>query len=338
VAGLVTTALADAAARAFGAAWETRRRAHAWGWVRPHRVAARVVSVGNLAVGGTGKTTLTLSLARRALAAGRNVAVACKRYAPGPAGRSDEELLYAAALGEARVFAGATKWRLAERAARAGHDLVLVDDAFSHWALARDLDVVLMDADDPWAGGRLLPAGRLREPRRALQRADVVVLSHAADAASAGATLAAIAPWAPSAALAAARHRIAGARGLDGSPRRAEGPAVVVTATGHPAGVERTARAAGYDVVERVTYRDHHWFTAAEAERDLANAERRGATLVLTAKDAVRWPEPSPRVTVLDVEWEWVLGAAAALTRIDGDVGVEAAGANGAGASNGERA
>src|SRR5262249_14666991 len=160
--------------------WEARRRAYAAGLRTPQRAPTRVVSVGNLAVGGTGKTTLTLALAKAALAAGLDVGVVCRRYRPGPAGRGDAELLYAAALGAERTCGGAAKGGWAKRAAAAGRTLVLVDDGFSHGRLARDVDIVLLEASDPGAGG-LLPKGRAREPRRALQRADVVVISHAHD-------------------------------------------------------------------------------------------------------------------------------------------------------------
>ena len=85
--------LLDAATRLYGAAWETRRRGYALGWLKPRRVGARVASIGNLTVGGTGKTTLTLQLAARAHARGIAVAVVCRRYAPGPDGEGDEEKL-----------------------------------------------------------------------------------------------------------------------------------------------------------------------------------------------------------------------------------------------------
>jgi tetraacyldisaccharide 4'-kinase len=302
--------LLEAGAALYGAAWEARRRAYALGLATPRRVPARVVSIGNLTVGGTGKTTLALHLARLALARGIDAAVVCRRYRPGPGGRGDEELLYAAALGEERVVAGGDKRTLAQRAAARSRRLVIVDDGFSHWRLARDLDVVLLDARDPWGGGRLLPAGRLREPRRALQRAAAIVLSRLDPGQDTRLLFDAVRDYAPAAELAAGRHRITGVRGLDGAPRAARGPARVVTATGNPAAVERSAREAGFEPVTLSSYRDHHWFSAAEARRELERARRAEGTLVLTPKDEVRWPAPArdPRVAVLEVEWEWSAG------------------------------
>jgi tetraacyldisaccharide 4'-kinase len=269
-----------------------------------------VVSVGNLTVGGTGKTTLTLHLARLALARGVDAAVVCRRYRPGAAGRGDEELLYAAALGEERVRAGSDKRALAESAAAAGRRLILVDDGFSHWPLERDLDVVLLDARDPWGGGRLLPAGRLREPLRALQRAEVVVLTRLDADLDLRLSLEAVRRYAPAAELAAGRHRIAGIRGLTGATVGARGPARVVTGTGNPGAVARSAREAGFDPVALAAYHDHHAFTVEEARRELARARRDGATLVITPKDEMRWPPAArvPGVAVLEVAWEWVSG------------------------------
>lgn len=300
-------ALASVAAALYGAAWEARRRAYAFGLVRPRRVAARVVSIGNLTVGGTGKTTLTLHLARRARERGLRAAVVCRRYRPGPGGRGDEEALYREQLGAEAVFAGRAKRDLALRAAAAGFALVLVDDGFSHWRLERDLDLVVLDARDLWGGGRLLPAGRLREPRRALQRAGVVVVSRLGPGEDPAPLMAEARAYAPGALIGAARHRVTGVRDLEGLPALAGGKALVLTATGNPRAVEVSAHEAGFKVVELRAYRDHHWFAWGEARQALDTAAAAGAVVLLTPKDAVRWPRAAPtaNVRVLEVAWEW---------------------------------
>jgi tetraacyldisaccharide 4'-kinase len=301
-----------AAAALYGAGWELRRRCYARGWFESRAVPPTVVSIGNLTVGGTGKTTLALRLARAARAARRNPAVVCLRYRPGPEGFSDEALMSRAALGAPRVFSGPSKLDAARAAAAAGHDLVLVDDGFSHWGLARDLDLVLLDHDDPWGGGRLLPAGRMREPHRALQRADWLVLSRAPRGPLDPARVAEVRRYAPAARLAAGRHRVVGVRRLDGVAAEPPGRVRLVSATGNPEAVEASAREAGLDVASHARYLDHHWFSASQARAELAAAGKAGARLMLTAKDAVRWPLPAtPEVWVLEVEWEWVEGGAA---------------------------
>ncbi len=298
------------AAALYGAAWEARRRAYALGLRRPHRVPARVVSIGNLTVGGTGKTTLAIHLARRARERGIRTALVCRRYRPGPGGRGDEEALYRERLEAASVFAGTRKRDLAGRAAAAGFVLVLVDDGFSHWSLERDLDVVVLDARDLWGGGRLLPAGRLREPRRALQRAAVVVVTRLGPDEDPVPLMAEVRAYAPGALVGAARHRVDGVRTLAGAGAPRGGRARVVTATGNPRAVEISAREAGFEVVGLAAYRDHHWFGDAEARGELERAAAAGAVVLLTAKDAVRWPRTTPgdAVRVLEVAWEWRSG------------------------------
>lgn len=306
-----------ALASLYGAAWEARRSAYQRGWLQPARVATRVVSIGNLTAGGTGKTTLTLHLARTALARGMGCAVVCRDYRPDPSGMSDEAYLYRDALAHdprAEVFVGRRKAEQAARAAAAGFALTLVDDGFSTWSLERDLDLVLLDARDPWGGGALLPAGRMREPRRALQRAEVVVISRLAPGQDPAPLLAAARRYAPAARLAAARHAPRGAESVDArrpvpSTRRVR----VVTGTGNPESVVATAREAGFEVVGLSRYRDHHWFREREARAEARRAEAEHAAVLVTAKDAVRWRRGAPDVPalVLQVAWEWVSGGEA---------------------------
>jgi tetraacyldisaccharide 4'-kinase len=301
--------LRSAGAAVYGSLWEARRDLYARGMLAPRRVPARVVSVGNLTVGGTGKTTLVLDLARRAAARGVACAVACRRYRPGPSGLGDEELMYRAALGEHFVHAGSSKLKSAAAAAAAGASLVLVDDGFQHWALARDADLVLVDARDPWGGGHLLPAGRLREPRRAIQRADALIVTRLRPAEDPGPLLAAVGRYAPAAVRAAARHRVLGARDAGGAPLPAGTRVRVVTATGNPGAVEESAREAGLEVTALAAYRDHHAFAPAEAAVELKRAAGDRARVLITAKDHVRWPEAHrAEAAVLEVEWEWVAG------------------------------
>lgn len=291
-------------------AWEARRAAWARGWQRPRRVGARVVSVGNLTVGGAGKTTLVRHLAAVATASGTPTAVVCRRYRPGPEGAGDEERLLARALPGVAIHAGKKKVDLALAAAVGGARVVIVDDGFSHWALARDVEIVLVDVREPLAGQRLLPGGRLREPWRALQRADFVIASRLDEDESAGDALAWLHDHAPAARLAAGRHAVTGVRGLASGPVPIGGRVRVVTGTGHPESVARTARAAGFEVTALAAYRDHHWFTRAEAEQETRAAAAEGARVLLTAKDAVRWPLAGDPL-VLEVEWRWVTGGEA---------------------------
>lgn len=303
--------LLTGAAAVYGAAWELRRALHASGVLRPERVAARVVSIGNLTVGGTGKTTLALYLGGLLARRSEDFAIVCRRYRPGPAGFGDEELMYARAFGRERVYAGTVKRDLARQAASDGHRIVLLDDGFSHWQLERDVNLVLLDASDPWGGGYLLPAGRMREPRRALQRADAVIVSRVERDADVAGLIAEALRFAPAAHGAAGRHAITGVRSRAGDGAGRGTRVWIVTATGNPAAVEHSAIEAGLEVAGMSRYRDHHWFRAGEVRAERSRAAGAGARVLVTSKDAVRWPDADRDVLVLEVEWRWIAGGPA---------------------------
>jgi tetraacyldisaccharide 4'-kinase len=301
--------LADALAVLGERVWELRRAAYARGWRAPVACGCRVVSVGNLSVGGTGKTTLTRHLMERALARGKRAAVVCRRYRPGPQGFGDEERLLRDSLPGGKVYAGRSKRVSAQAAAAEGAELVIVDDGFSHWALARDVEIVLVDAGRPLDSARMLPAGPLREPWRALQRADFVVASRLAPGEDPAPTLERLARRAPAAKLAAGRHEVSGARTLAGLSVPSAGRVRVVTGTGNPEAVAQSAREAGFEVSALAAYRDHHWFRTDEAGRERARAAAEGARVLLSPKDAVRWPARDDGETlVLEVAWRWIVG------------------------------
>src|SRR5206468_7213013 len=134
----------------------------------------------------------------------------------------------------------------------------------------------------------LLPAGRLREPLVALQRAAVIVVTRLAAGEDPEPLLAEVRRRAPAAWVAAARHVVDGVRDLAGAPLAARGAARVLTATGNPEAVAASAREAGFAPVTLAAWRDHHWWSVAEAAREHAAAAT--GTLLLSRKDAVRWP------------------------------------------------
>jgi tetraacyldisaccharide 4'-kinase len=216
------------------------------------------------------------------------------------------------------VFAGDNKRLLARAAAAGGATLVLVDDGFSHWGLDRDLDIVLLDRTDLWGGGQLLPAGRLREPVVALQRAAVVVVSRLEPGDDPEALLPEVRRRAPAAVVAAARHVVASVHWLEGGACRERGAGCVVTGTGNPNAVRRSAAEAGFAPVSLLRFRDHHWFTREEAAGAHAQAQARGAIVILTPKDAVRWPAGASRdrIAVLEPRWAWVWDGDAAESRV----------------------
>ena len=183
---------------AYGALAGARRRAYRAGWLRPRRLSRPVVVIGNLTVGGTGKTPLTIYLAQELRAARLKVGIVSRGYGRHGAGArsvqpdsdwrdvGDEPLLLARRTGCPTLVAadrvGAARTLIAR-----GAEVILADDGLQHLALARDCGIAVIDGSRGFGNGRLLPAGPLRELPEALAGADIVVVNGAPTHASLGA-------------------------------------------------------------------------------------------------------------------------------------------------------
>ena len=285
---------------------------------RAVRADAPVISIGNLVVGGTGKTPCTLWAAHALHAASVRVAIVARPAGgPVPGAEGDEIALLRAGAPFARVLATDRK---AEGAAAAARELravpgpcaVLVDDGFSHARLARDLDVVLVDAARPIGNGHLLPRGPLREPPTALARAGLVIATRAdrVDGSRLDETLAALAKLAPRAQLAAAA--------LVPEPLPGGGRDVAcLSGLARPGELAHSARALGLNVVHDLCYPDHHRFGAREWRAALKAAAPLDGGLVVSAKDAARLdPGQRAQVRVLTVAWRFLRGESEAAARL----------------------
>ncbi|MBW1917411.1 MAG: tetraacyldisaccharide 4'-kinase [Deltaproteobacteria bacterium] len=186
--------LATVLAWGYGLGARGRRWLYDTGWLKVQRLTCGVISIGNLTVGGTGKTPLVIYLAQRLQDQGRRVAILSRGYgstAQGtqvisdgekifcqPPQAGDESYLLARQLHGIPVLTGASRYAAGLVAEDRFHpELVLLDDGFQHFQLHRDLDLVLLDAAHPFGNGRLLPRGPLREPLSTLQRSVVLVLT-----------------------------------------------------------------------------------------------------------------------------------------------------------------
>jgi tetraacyldisaccharide 4'-kinase len=301
------------------AATALRRTLRGAGLLRAVVLPAPVLSVGNLAAGGTGKTPLVEALARMLLAAGARPVVLSRGYGPAVAGEAlnDEGLVLAANLPGLAQRQGADRAAAGAAALAAGEgDCLLLDDGFQHLRLARDLDLVAVDAARPFGGGLF------REGPAALRHAGVVVLT-GADRAGPGvveALAARVAALAPGAAVAAAAHEpldllpvgVPGAEG--GAAAAGGGPAAslrgrkVAAAAGiaRPASFRATLEALGAKVVAFEGFPDHRLESAGALARLAAEGRAAGAELlVVTQKDAVkiaRHPAPPGGVCAATAE------------------------------------
>src|ERR1700719_67551 len=173
------------ASKLYGVGVSIRARHYASGLLKQTHLNATVISVGNLSVGGTGKTPLVIWLAEKLLEQGQRVAILTRGYR-GTAGSSDEVEVMRSRL-QNRVVFGVGKNRFAEGQRIESHqaiDIFLLDDGFQHLQLAPDVDIVLIDASAPMTQV-LLPAGPMREPLSALARAGIIVFTRTENAAGA---------------------------------------------------------------------------------------------------------------------------------------------------------
>jgi tetraacyldisaccharide 4'-kinase len=264
--------LLRAASWAYGLAVWARNACYARGWWRGERVPVPVVSVGNLTVGGTGKTPCVEYVADFYRRRERRVAILSRGYGS-TGGANDEALVLEENLPDVPHLQGPDRVALARAAVEELESEVLVlDDGFQHRRLARDLDLVLIDATDPWGPGPLLPRGLLREPPSGLRRAHAVVLTRtdqAAPEARAGleARVARLAPGVP---VIESVHRPEGLVNAGGTTAPLEllrgRPVIAFCGLGSPEAFRRTLLGLGARIVDFRTYADHHAYTRADVE------------------------------------------------------------------------
>lgn len=302
------------------AAAATARRAYYQRAGRQRRLARPVISVGNLRVGGTGKTPTVAHLARILIEMGERPAILSRGYGRRSApdgvvvvsdGRrlwadldrgGDEPRMLAGAVEAARVLVSRDRY-LAGRLAEAHLDATVhvLDDGFQHLTLARDIDVLIVGPDD-LADARTLPAGRLREPLAAASCAHAVLASAATS--EQARTLAASLGVPDGFALvrsAGSPQRLDAVRAS--APAGREAPVLAAAGIARPDRFFDELRVAGWDVRQTVTFPDHHRYRREDAARLAATARACGAkAIVTTEKDLVRLlpfrPMPLPVIWV----------------------------------------
>lgn len=283
-------------------------RARGWGYDRAllsrTRLDVPVVSVGNLAVGGAGKTPVTRWLVGQLRERGARPAVLHGGYA------EDEPMLHRLWHPDVPVIAKRDRILGAEQAIAAGATALVLDDGFQHRRLERDLDLVLVAAESWGACHRLLPRGPWRESPRALGRAQTVVVTRkVASAEAARAVGEALAPYAPGAVHVRLQLRPSGwsRLGVAGAGNFPGGDVVAVTAIAHPDLFVANAKDAGARVGAMLFFPDHHGFTWHDVERIRALAA--GRPVVTTAKDAVKLGPLAAELELWVLEQEVVVEA-----------------------------
>lgn len=287
--------------------WESKRR-QVRDYARRKTLKTPVISVGNLTMGGTGKTPCVLRLAELLRERGRRPGILTRGY--GRSSPVDHMALAAGAVvrteesgDEPQIFLrsqvapvgiGADRFQTGSLLAeRFGTDVVVLDDGFQHVRLARNFDVVLIDALNPFGGGEVFPVGRLREPVHGVARADAIVIARTEVSDLGAAIERAVRKLNPRVPIFRARiqpefwveHRTG--RHQRTEEFNLEKPGVFC-GLGNPLSFYRTLECLGISAADSIEFEDHHRYRAKELERMAGQFQERGATsLVTTEKDAV---------------------------------------------------
>jgi tetraacyldisaccharide 4'-kinase len=276
----------------YGAVVRLRARAYRNGVLGQRRLNGMVISVGNLTAGGTGKTPMVLWIAQQLLVEGKSTGILTRGYRGEPdrlGSTSDEVRLLQARLGERVAFGvGADRFARGSELADRGVESFVLDDGFQHMQLARDADIVLIDATNPFGGGHLLPAGRLREPRSALARADLVVVTRSGQAPAIEAAI----RHDSDAPIFYARTHLESIRAYRGEYPGTEYPDAhsrklfAFSGIGNPAGFHADLQEWGFGVAGYKVFPDHHRYTAQDVKAIGTAARAAGAnTIICTEKD-----------------------------------------------------
>lgn len=315
-----------------------RALAYRFGLLRSYRLPRPVVSVGNLTLGGTGKTPMVAYLADRLIASGKRVVVLSRGYGgsagKGPClvsdGRSilepaevagDEPLLLARKVPGLMVVVGSDRYRGARFAMEdLDPDVFILDDGYQHLRLKRDLDILLLDAKNPFANGCTLPGGFLREPVFAARRADLVLYTRSGSVET---------PLAPLFGKPTCRsdHRIAGLAPLEGGDRvefslLKDRRVTAFSGIADPAAFFDLLEREGVRLTATISFADH----ARYGEEEIAAICRvrdasRSTHLITTEKDAVKLAPHAQKlgltlVTLLEIRFEESTPLDAALQKI----------------------
>ena len=290
-----------------------RTAAYGHGWFKTRWLNHPVISVGNLTVGGTGKTPFVAFLAELLRKRGWKPVVLTRGYGriskarilrmePKPARVADprevgdEPALLARTVPDVPIVVGADRYRAGLMAEKSfSVDVYILDDGFQHLSLGRDLDIVLVDVTQDTSSDALLPAGRLREPASALKRANFVVLTRA--------ELSHPAPWLkkvsrlnPEAKTFHSTTRLCGLVDVESGKAVAHDVLkarrlLAFCGLGNPRAFFGDLNRWGFAVLDELTFADHHVYSGADMDRLFARARKTGAAALVTSeKDALNFP------------------------------------------------
>jgi tetraacyldisaccharide 4'-kinase len=272
----------------YGAGTRLRAWLYEQGKLKQKHLTRPVISVGNLTVGGTGKTPMVIWLAEQLLADGKRVGILSRGY-KGSGGTSDEIELMKFRLQEQVVFGvGADRYKQGQ-ALEPSVDVFLLDDGFQHLPLARDVDILLIDAAQPLAKQAMLPTGRLREPISAMGRADILVFTRTETVEGTGAAIEKFQGYPVFSAATRLRgfRRFSSGTQLLGAEGVGTGPFYAFCGIGNPRAFLKDLQNWNFVLAGHCEFPDHHRYDPRDAAELEAAAKSAGANALLTTeKDA----------------------------------------------------
>jgi tetraacyldisaccharide 4'-kinase len=322
----------------YDAVTRTRLSLYRRGTFHTTKLDRPVISIGNITTGGTGKTPLVEWVARTIAAQGKKVCILTRGFGrkdphlqvivsdgygvlASPAEAGDEPYLLARKLtGQAAVISSADRIAAGQEAIKDfGTECFVLDDGFQHLRLARDLNIVTIDATNPWGGGSLLPYGRLREKPEGLSRADCVVITRSDQVDSVDALREEILRLAGERPIFRSQMRPVRVSSLKDPSETLVPPARVAAfcAVGNPYSFFENLRALGFELTLQKSFPDHHVYSQDEIDSLIQAANNAGATsLITTAKDAVKLRNLSFSIPCYVLEIEVAIENAEEFTRL----------------------
>jgi tetraacyldisaccharide 4'-kinase len=279
------------------------------GWLEVKKPPCKVISVGNLTVGGTGKTPFVIFLARFLREMGKKVAVVTRGYKArsnkmlisdgnqiflSPLEAGDEGYLLAKNLKNIPVLKGKERYRVITFAfKRFGSEIVVLDDAFQHYALKKDLEIVLLATERPFGNGYLLPRGILREPISALNRAEAVVLTKIKEEAKAMKLKQVLSNRFPHLKIFTTQTKITSLfdafKAIKPLSSINATNAIAFCGIAKPKDFYQTCLELGLKIIAFLPFADHHIYTQKDIQHLIRLArEKKVKVLVTTEKDAVK--------------------------------------------------
>jgi len=322
----------------YGAVTRTRLSLYRRGTFHTTKLDRPVISIGNITTGGTGKTPLVEYVTRLLASQGKKVCILTRGYGrkdahlqvivsdgygvlASPSEAGDEPYLLATKLaGQAAVISSADRIAAGQEAINDfGTEVFVLDDGFQHLRLARDLNIVCIDATNPWGGGRLLPHGRLRESLDGLRRADCVVLTRCDQVKSVDGLRAQVRDLISERPVFESRMRPVRVAPLKNGAETIPVPGRVgaFCAVGNAASFFESVRGCGYELGLERSFADHHVYSQDEIASLTLDAKQTGASaLITTAKDAVKLKTMPFAMPCYVLEIEIVIDDADAFTRL----------------------